>query len=141
VFTKTSALGSGCVRGVLINDHWMSGRVGTGAGNQCTGGNPSPSAILSTTNPTWPDLGSEQWHISATSVTNCPSWGTVKHFPVAGGWHYPICSARRVRYQSDVAKLCVQEGGTSTQGASGNCQQILGITSTCQNKENLNCDL
>jgi hypothetical protein len=39
------------------------------------GGN-LPSATLSTTNPTWPDLGSNQGRHGGKPETNCLSYGT-----------------------------------------------------------------
>jgi hypothetical protein len=63
---------------------WSSWWNGNWLGKLKYSEKPYPSATLSTTNPTWPDLGSNPAHHGGKLATNCLSYGTADihcHFP------------------------------------------------------------
>jgi hypothetical protein len=58
-----------------VGDCGAIGGMKIGRGNRSTGRKPAPSATLSTTNPTWPDPGSNPGRRGGKSATNRLSYG------------------------------------------------------------------
>jgi hypothetical protein len=86
---------------MIDDDYGAVGGMRIGRGNRCTWRIP---VTLSTTNPTWPDLGANPGRQGGKPATNCLSYGTaLMHMLVT--YIYTICT-RPVSVQAENIRSC-----------------------------------
>jgi hypothetical protein len=74
------------------NENWQ--------GNPMYSENTCPNATLSTTNPTWPDLGSNPGHRCRKPATNRLSYGTALHSIYTRLW---ICTEKLIKNKLEIS--------------------------------------